>query len=338
MPTLDIEKAGALLQYLRETGRIEACETPGISRLRGGVSNRTMLVERAGGERWVIKQALDRLRVEVDWFSNPERIHREAEGLRWLERLLPEGSIAPFVFEDHRHHLLAMKAVPRPHENLKTLLLAGHVDAGHVRRFGELLGTLHRSGWERRENLAGAFADRSYFESLRLEPYYLYTAQQLRSAASFIAALVEETRARTLTLVHGDYSPKNILVHEETLVLLDHEVIHFGDPAFDVGFGLTHLLSKAHHLPEHRHRLAEAACSYWNAYLTAAGPLPCLAGSEPRIVEHTLACLLARVAGRSPLEYLNDFERQRQRDVVLALLTAPPRSVPVLVEAFLERL
>src|SRR5215210_8750615 len=125
---LDIERPADLLRYLRGTGRIAPDECPAVGVLAGGVSNRTVLVERPSGEAWVLKQALAKLRVAVDWFSSPERIHREALGLRWLARLAPPGTITPLVFEDHDRHLLAMRAVPRPLENWKALLLAGRLD------------------------------------------------------------------------------------------------------------------------------------------------------------------------------------------------------------------
>ena len=131
---LDIERPGALVEYLRRTGRIGEGEEPRVRVLTGGVSNRTVLVEWPGtGEGWVLKQALPKLRVAVDWFSDPARIHQEALGLRWLERLAPPGTITPLVFEDHENHLLAMKAVPEPHENWKTMLLRGDLKMDHVK-------------------------------------------------------------------------------------------------------------------------------------------------------------------------------------------------------------
>jgi aminoglycoside phosphotransferase (APT) family kinase protein len=149
---------------------------------------------------------------------------------------------------------------------------------------------------------------------------------------------VDETRSRRDTLVHGDYSPKNVLVREERLILLDHEVIHFGDAAFDLGFGLTHFLSKANHLPEKRSAFAEAARLYWSVYREEIGVLPWVEGLEQRTVRHTLGCLLARVAGRSPLEYLAEEELVHQREAVLELIHNPPESVPGLVEDFVGRL
>lgn len=322
-PDLDIERPGELLTYLREQGRIAPDEVPQFHVLGGGVSNRAVLTARPTGEAWVVKQALAKLRVPTDWFSSPERIAREALGLRWLVKLAPPDTTVPLVFEDDENYILAMAAVPQPHDNWKALLLTGQLDTDHVAQFGTLLGTIHR-------NAAGDpaverdFADRSFYDSLRLDPYYRYTATQVPEAAPFIDVLLTETWATQLTLVHGDYSPKNILVYQGRLILLDHEVVHYGDPAFDLGFGLTHLLSKAHHLPAQRTEFAAAATLFWQHYCNALGTPVWRADLESRAVRHTLACLLARVAGRSPLEYLDTAERTRQRKVVVALMRDPP--------------
>ncbi len=315
---LDIERHDQLIAYLRESGRIEPEETPACTTLAGGVSNRTVLVERPGGEAWVLKQALAKLRVKVDWFSDPARVHREALGLTYLAQLAPEGTITPLVFEDESHHLLAMQAVPRPHENWKTMLLAGRLEMGHVEQFAALLGAIHRHAAESPEPLAEIFSDRSFFESLRLEPYYSYAAEQVPAARSFIDELVEQTRARGLTLVHGDYSPKNVLIHDGRIVLLDHEVIHWGDPAFDLGFAMTHLLSKAHHLRDAR--FIEAARRFRDVYAATVGRVYWDDNLQTMAARHTLGCMLARVAGRSPLEYLDEPQRMRQRDWSVALM------------------
>jgi streptomycin 6-kinase len=332
---LDIEQPDALLEYLRSTGRIARNEAPAIKVLAGGVSNRTVLVTRASGEAWVLKQALAKLRVKVDWFSDPRRIEREALGIEYLSRVCPSGSIAPLIFRDDGNHLLAMAAVPQPHENWKTMLLRGDVRDEHVEQFAKLLACIHRSLIGRRVQLDPAFSDTSFFESLRLEPYYLYTAEQVPESASFIRSLVEQTRSRHITLVHGDYSPKNILVHNDKLILLDHEVIHYGDPAFDVGFAMTHLLSKAHHLTAHREQFRHAAELFWETYASSLPKFP-VVSPESIGIQHTLACLLARVAGRSPLEYLGDAERARQGRVVLEMLQHPPGTMHDLIQKFVE--
>jgi len=335
---LDIEAPAALLDYLRQGGHIAPDETPTIEVLAGGVSSRTVRVTRPSGEAWVLKQSLAQLRVKVEWFSNPRRVHNEARALRWLQQLAPPGAVPALIFEDHDQHLLAMQAVPQPHANWKTQLLGGGLAERHVLAFGQLLGAIHRNSSERLAELEPDFPDIEFFESLRLEPYYRYTATQLPAAAEFLHALIADTLAQRVALVHGDYSPKNILIYADRLILLDHEVAHLGDPAFDVGFSMTHLLSKAHHLPAQRAAFGRAAQLYWAAYATELGAVPWRAGLEARAARHTLACLLARVAGRSPLEYLNPQERARQQAAVLALLADPPATMAGLTERFLNQL
>ena len=335
---LDIEQHDALLAYLRTAGHIGERESPRFETLPGGVSSRTVLVGRPDGREWVLKQSLPRLRVAVDWYSDPRRIHREALGMRWLRELAPPASIPALLFEDRAQRLIAMEAVPRPHANWKTVLLSGGLDLRHVRQFGHLLATIHRRSAERRSEVFDVFEDRTFFETLRVEPYYSYTASQVPAASSFLTDLAAAVRARRLAIVHGDYSPKNILLHDGRLILLDHEVIHFGDPAFDLGFSLAHFLSKAHHLTAERDAFASAAATYWRVYREELGGPGWAAHLEEQAVRNTLGCLLARVDGRSPLEYLTSAERARQRDVVVDLMRDTPVTIDQLVRRFTSAL
>ncbi len=333
-PVIDIEDTVDLLRYLRETGRIKSDEAIVIRTLHGGVSNKTILLQRPDGSRWVIKQSLPKLRVRVSWFSDPARIQVEANSLRYLPRITPPDSTPALLFEDRQQHLLAMEAVPDPHENWKAQLLSGILDFDLVRYFGRLLATIHQRSYELRRELLPIFRSRVFFETLRLEPYYEFTARMVPEAKSFLLALVEENRKRRVTLVHGDYSPKNILVHRGNLVLLDYETVHFGDPAFDLGFSLTHLLSKALHLDLHREAFLGAALEYWKTYAAESRAAPWFEDVEPMAARNAVACLLARTAGRSPLEYLSDLEHLRQRDAALYLAAHCPASVPSLIESF----
>ncbi len=333
---LNIEAPDELLHYLRSTGRVGPADAPRMTALHGGVSNRTVLVEHEDGSAWVLKQALPRLRVEVEWFSDLARTQREAAGLRWLSRMMP-GAVPDYVFEDPAEHLLAMSAVPQPHVNWKEHLLAGGLEQGHVAEFARLLARIHRLGNDHIEEVATTFANRNSLESLRLEPYYLYTASVVAPAAPFLKALTAETRALRIGLTHGDYSPKNVLLHRDRLILLDHEVMHFGDPSLDVGFALSHLLSKAHFVAAQRGEFAAAALLFWREYRrdnqTSADER-----LETRAARHTLACVLARAAGRSPLEYMNLDQRRHQVDAVLPLILDPPATPEELVPRFCERL
>ncbi len=336
-PALDIEEASSLTAYLRERGELQPDQTlQAFKVLSGGVSNKTVWVRLDDGREWVIKQCLEKLRVQVDWFTSPERIHIEALALEYLPELTPEDTIPRLVFEDHPHYVIAMEAVPPPHENWKQMLLAGRLNLEHVRQFAEILAGFHHDSAERLDFYQPLFGDRSFFETLRLEAYYGFAAQQTPEAHDFLTHLIDETRQQRLALTHGDYSPKNILVRHDRLIWLDHEVLHIGDPAFDIGFSTTHFLSKAHHLPQMRGAFADAASFYWNTYREKCGDFALTGAYEARSVRHTLGCLMARVAGRSLLEYFSDAERTRQRQVIIELMSAPPPTMDSLISRFIE--
>jgi 5-methylthioribose kinase len=335
---VDIENANDLLRYLRESERIGKEENPTFRTLRGGVSNKTVLLQRPDGSRWVLKQALPKLRVQADWFSDPARIRVEANALRYLPLVTPANTIPKLLFEDEALHLLAMEAVPDPHENWKERLLCGKLDRDFIDQFGRLLASFHRRSYELRQELFSTFEDRAFFESLRLEPYYQFTGERVPEAASFLHDVIQANRTHRVTLVHGDYSPKNILVYQGRLILLDHEVVHVGDPAFDLGFSLTHLLSKGHHLKEHRSAFLAAAIEYWKTYETETLSAPWFSEMESRAVNNTISCLLARTSGRSPLEYLSAGERSKQKAAALQLITHRPPTVPALIAEFGRRI
>lgn len=332
---LNIEDPAQLLPYLRGKDRIDASDRPRFTTLEGGVSNRAVWVRFERKPDWVMKQALAKLRVQVDWFSAPERIQREAAGLRCLGNIIT-GHVPELVFLDEEQHILAMSAVPRPHDNWKTLLLSGESSVELARNYGQLLAKIHNAALAY-PHIQSAFAEVRFFEELRLEPYYGYTAAQVPQARAFLENLIKDTRSRKLALVHGDYSPKNALVYGGKLIILDFEVIHYGDPAFDIGFSLTHFLSKAHFLRGNRRSFIKMAGAYWRAYLT---DLDAYLAKQMRTsaVAHCLACLLARVAGRSPLEYLDQRQRSRQKAIVLELMQRDIGTIPELIEGFRERL
>src|SRR5260370_17363574 len=170
----DIEEFDALRDYLREHGYAKMGEALALKKLAGGVSERTVRVAWADGHAWVLNEAVGKLRVNVDWFSSPERIGVEAKALRWLNRSAPQGTTPAFIFEDMANHLMGMEAIPEEHENWKTVLLSGRIISDHFEQFGLLLGTIHRRSSEAMPEVSGLFADTTYFENLPFKPYYLY--------------------------------------------------------------------------------------------------------------------------------------------------------------------
>ncbi len=324
---MDIENPKTLSNYLFKHNLINEEERLSCKVLTGGVSAKTIYVEKS--RPVVIKQALQRLKTKSDWFSDPARILIENLGLNWLYKNLPQGSIPQPIFCDEENHLLIMEAISPPAENLKELLLAGVIEKEYIKSFGELLGTIHLKSLDD-PDAAKMFNNREYFINLRIEPYYQHTSQKLTQYQTFYADLIKSTLDSQLTIVHGDFSPKNVLIKDGRLILLDHEVMHFGDPAFDVGFSLTHFLSKANHLNDET--FVDAALLSWNSYRNIFN-----FGAdnfEQRCVKHLLGCMLARVHGKSPLEYLAADEQKWQYETVSSLINEMPHTLTQLFESY----
>jgi len=329
---LNIEDHSELLNYLREAGKIAHNETVKSKTLTGGVSNRTVQVYLADGSSWVIKQALDKLRVEEDWFCSPDRIYFEAEAIHWLNQSVPD--ICPkLIFEDKAQHLLAMEAVHTPFENLKTVLMEKRPQLSYFEAAGTLLGKIHFQGLKE-ELIPKRLFDIHYFDTLRVEPYYLETIIQAEETDRFFKLLIADTSRDRYTFVHGDFSPKNLLVKDGGLILLDHEVAHFGDGTFDLGFFMAHLLSKANHRREYIEDFLTGIQVFYDSYLSQNKDMGI--PREQRTVRHAVGCLLARVKGLSRLEYLTKRQQETQKDIALKLIDKTPITVNGLISEFKE--
>lgn len=329
MSLIDIEQTDALIAYCRRVGLIAPHEIPHVRVLTGGVANKTVWVDHSDGT-FVIKQALGKFRVQADWFVAPERSHLEALALQAYETLCPSGSVPHFLYEDEASFIHAMSAIPQPHDTYKQLLLAGQGRLLWAQQAAALMAHVHLHALAHADTLRRLFGSLEHFESQRLEPFYAYTATQVPAAADFLHTLIAQTRTTQITLVHGDFTPKNILIWQEKLVLLDFEIVHWGDPAFDAGLALAHLLLKAIHVRDYTAAYTQHAVAFATHYLRAIADTPLADGLEARIIAHTLACLLARVKGRSPVEYLTGTERAALARVVPVLMAAPPGSLTAL--------
>lgn len=293
------------------------------SELGGGISNKVVLAEGAGF-RAVLKQSLGQLRTEAGWHSDRERIFREAAAMRWLGgKGCSGGRIPGILFEEPSTFTIAMEAAPAGADMWKTRLFAGDRGAQPARTAGETLGSMISASWLN-QDAEIIFGDQTIFKQLRLDPYYRYTASCQPAAAEYISDLILRSATRRVSLVHGDWSPKNLLLHDDQLWVIDWEVIHYGDPSFDVGFLLNHLLMKSIAMPGQ----ADAMESLADVFLEALrAELPADAGwIVPAALEHLPALLLARVHGKSPAEYLDPAMRHRAASLALDLMRHPAAS------------
>lgn len=319
-----------LVDALKAAGLVTT-PAPSIRPLPGGVSSDIVLVE-DGNRRFVVKRALAKLRVRDDWFADTSRNATEFRYFRRVGTIIPEA-VPRILGGDPDAGWFAMDYLAGDFTDLKSRLMRGIAEPEHARRAGGVLGTIHGATWGDAA-IAAEFDTWKNFHQLRVEPYLETSARRVPDLATFIfaeAASLERTR---LALVHGDYSPKNLLVAPGRLVVLDAEVAWFGDPAFDTAFFLTHL-----HLKALRNAAAPSAFlalvpEFWNAYTAALGSRnnPDL---EARTVRLTLCIILARVHGKSPVEYLTDPARQQFiTTFVRTHLPNPPAAVRELTSTF----
>ena len=296
--------------YLVERGVFRHTDGLEVEELSGGVSAAVFLAE-GSGRRVVVKRALERFKVADEWIVPRERTLAEAEALELMASLAP-GSVPRLLDVDAESFTLVMDAAPASWRPWKTLLLEGDADPAVASQLGAFLSVLH--------SVDADLGSAESFESQRVDPYLRTIQRRHPELADRIEAYVARLLATRTCLVHGDFSPKNVLVGDGGMWVIDWEIVHRGDPAFDLAFMLNHLLLKRVHRPEAR--ASYEACA--GAFLDAYGEVPDL-----RYMIGLVGCLmLARVDGKSPAEYLTEPEREKARSYGIALLTDPPSSLP----------
>ncbi len=292
---------------LREAGILANGSIARLVPLTGGVSSAIFRVDLPGGPI-CIKQALETLRVAAEWHAPVERSASEVAWIREVASI--DDSLVPHIlFADDRRHLFAMAYLePDTHPCWKPLLAGGTANSGFAGKVGDALGRIHASTASSAA-LARQFAHAALFEALRIDPYLVHAAKLHQDLAPQLHMIADGLRASRRALVHGDVSPKNILCGPRGPVFLDAECACFGEPAFDLSFCLCHLLLKGVWHPEHGAgyaRCADALIARYRPHVDWED----WTDFEPRGSRLLAALLLARVDGKSPVEYLTDDGRK----------------------------
>jgi enolase len=293
-----------ILQFLQRSALVDSGEQPDCERLPGGVSSDIWVVRTRAARTFCVKRALPRLRVAAEWIADPARNTTE---VRWLERVaLVNPHAAPKVLaSDSALGLFAMEYLPpSDYELWKSQLARGDVSTDTAAAVGRQLAAIH-SSFARSPAGPADFDTGPAFHSLRLEPYLLAAARVHQDLATVLESLAERTASTKLTVVHGDVSPKNILIGPRGPVFLDAECAWFGDPAFDLAFCLNHLLLKTVWIPSAKAALLDAFDGLASAYLTNVDWETARA-VDARAGALLPGLLLARIDGKSPVEYLRD--------------------------------
>ena len=330
------EPDAIIVEALRRMGLVRARALPRMTPLAGGVSSDIWRVDLPDGPVCV-KRALPRLKVDAVWEAPVERNRYEWEWLREAGRIVP-SSVPPLVAHDGEAGCFAMGFLaPEIHPPWKALLRDGIASEATARAVGRRLAAIH-GATAGRADLRARFATDDIFHAIRLEPYLVATAARHPDLADRLRALVSRTAGTKQALVHGDVSPKNILIGPDGPIFLDAECAWYGDPAFDLAFCLNHLLLKCLWTPPATAAFLRAFDALAETYL-AGVRWEARAEVEARAAGLLPGLFLARVDGKSPVEYVTtDADRERVRRTARPLILHPPARLAAVREAWTDAL
>ena len=311
-----------ILEGLRAMGLLPAGAVAEGEPLAGGVSSDIWRVTLPGRGPVCVKRALPKLKVAADWRAPVARNLYEARWMRRAAAAAP-GAVPALLGQDAATGTLAMEWLPpEDHALWKARLRDGEADPAFAAEVARRLVRIH-AATAADSSVAAEFPTDAIFHAIRLEPYLLATARVHPDLAAPLERLAEVTAATRRALVHGDVSPKNILAGPRGPVFLDAECAWWGDPAFDLAFCLNHLLLKCLWTPRARTGFLACFDALAAAYLAGVGWEP-QAALEARAAHLLPGLFLARVDGKSPVEYLTaEADKDRVRRVARALLAAP---------------
>ncbi len=332
MQVSSVEPSRDLAAALRRMELIQPGESIRLVPLAGGVSSDIALID-AGGRRFCVKRALSRLKVAALWEVSTSRNAAEAAWMRAVASWLPYAAPAVLA-EDSEAGLFAMEYfAPEDHPLWKAELLAGRIDVAFAAAVGRDLALIHAAS-AADKSMPSAFANDETFEAIRIEPYLRATGRAYPPLGACFEALAARTLATKKALVHGDVSPKNILIGERGPIFLDAECAWFGDPAFDLAFCLNHLLLKGARNGASRGAYLEAFEALARTYL-AGVVWEDAEELEARAAWLLPALFLARIDGKSPVEYLTrDDERDAVRRCAAPLVAEQPQRLRDVAEAW----
>ena len=325
-----------LRDFLLDQGLAARDEPVVWTPLAGGVSSDIWRVD-LSDRSLCIKRALPQLKVAQVWNAPVERNAYEWAWLKFAARHCPEN-VPVLIAADAEHAIFAMDFLdPGEHPIWKSLLLAGIARIRTASEVGAILARLHAASADDAA-IAACFRTDSIFHAIRLEPYLLATARRHPDLAHRLQQLVERTAATRLALVHGDVSPKNILVGPRGPIFLDAECAWYGDPAFDAAFCLNHFLLKC---VARRETTADYLACYraFSASYLAGVTWEDVEALEARTASLLPALFLARVDGKSPVEYITE-ERDKHmvRNAARPLIVSAPASLEQVLEAWVKAL
>jgi 5-methylthioribose kinase len=314
-----------LNDFLHRHNLATSADEPKWTALPGGVSSDIWRVD-LPTRTICVKRALPKLKVTADWRAPVTRNKSEWDWIQFVSSHFPRVVPEPIVHDEELQMLAMQYLPPADFPVWKNQLLEGIIDREFTALTGQMLAKIHALSASILD-LKDLFKTDETFFSLRLEPYLLAIAEKHHSLEDSIRDTARRIAQTHVALVHGDVSPKNILVGPHGPVFLDAECAWYGDPAFDLAFCLNHFLLKCLARPKSTVELITAFAVFLESYLREVDWEP-RDELETRCAGLLPMLFLARVDGKSPVEYLTDGgHKDLVRDTAYLFIRQPTKQL-----------
>ena len=271
-------------------------------KLTGGVSSEVYHVK-TNKNNYCIKRSLKRLLVKKKWIANTNRIKFEYLWLKHCQNILKRNIPNTYEFNNKKKYIVMEYLKTSQYKTLKQLYFNKIININTIRSISKHLYKIHSnsSNYKTKKTFEGNYKN---FYDLRLDPYFNEVGRVYPKYKGYIKKINENYIKHSNTLVHGDFSPKNILVGKNKIIYLDAECCNFGDPVFDLVFFTNHLLIKSIFFKDKSQEFIKLYISFYREYLSNLSTKHFNSYID-RIIKMTPIMLLSRVDGKSPVEYIN---------------------------------
>jgi len=265
-----------------------------------------------------VKRALAKLTVKEDWFAPVNRSNFEAEYFKTCKNI-NKLAFPKILGHDKKKYILAMNWYNKDQYKLwKSSLLKKYIETKDGKRVAEILVKKHAHFFNKKA-IKDKFSNDKTFHAIRIEPYILFTSNSYPQYKKLFDKNIDNLSKNKKTLIHGDFSPKNILIGKDSPVILDAETACWGDPVFDLAFCNNHIILKSILNFEIKDKYISLSKCFLDTYISFLNW-----ENKDEFIERFLSLvpifILARLDGKSPVEYFQKGHIERSRGLAKKLI------------------
>ena len=299
-------------------GLLSKSQKYNFKKITDGVSSDIWHVKTSNNE-YCIKRALAKLTVKEDWFAPIERNNFEANYFTNCKSIIPK-SFPTLLGHDKKNFILALEWFDNNKFVVwKKKLLEKSISLKDGKRIGRLLGIVHKYYYKKKK-FKKIFLNDKTFYAIRIEPYLVFTSKFYPELLSYYKSTIAFLTKNQNTVIHGDFSPKNILIGKNYPIILDAETACWGNPIFDLAFLNNHIILKSILNKDIFKSYLNLSKSFLETYLSHF-PIINTKNYLKKFIILQALLILARVDGKSPVEYFNNKNKILARNLAKRIIS-----------------